>query len=87
VNWIGEIGVRPEATRITREQPASGVRSVCGVVESSTFLGNCFHVQAKLLSGETVIAEVVRLEHTFKPGDRVHMWWQPCDELQTVAEA
>jgi spermidine/putrescine transport system ATP-binding protein len=86
VNWIGDIGVRPEATHITRNQPASGVRCVTGVVENSTFLGNCFHVQAKLTSGEVVIAEVSRLDHVFKPGEPVHMWWRPGDEMR-AAEA
>jgi ABC-type Fe3+/spermidine/putrescine transport system ATPase subunit len=87
VNWIGEIGVRPEATRITREQPGDGVRSVRGVVENSTFLGNYFHVHAKLSSGERVIAEVPRLEKPFAPGEPVNMWWQPGDEMRAAAEA
>ena len=87
VNWIGDIGVRPEATRITRVQPASGVRSVTGVVENATFLGNCFHVHAKLSSGETVIVEVSCLDDAFKPGEPVHMWWQPGDEMRAAAEA
>ena len=81
VNWIGEVGVRPEATRITREQPRSGVPSVRGVVENATFLGSCFHVHAKLSSGEVVVAEVSRLEPPFQPGEPVHMWWQPSDEM------
>jgi ABC-type Fe3+/spermidine/putrescine transport system ATPase subunit len=87
VNWIGDIGVRPEATRITRDQPASGVRSVRGVVENSTFLGNYFHVHAKLSSGETVIAEVSRIEQPFQPGESVSMWWHPADEMRTAAES
>jgi ABC-type Fe3+/spermidine/putrescine transport system ATPase subunit len=87
VNWIGEIGVRPEATRITRNRPASGVCSVIGVVENSTFLGNCFHVQAKLTSGETVVAEVSRLDQVFVPGESVHMWWQPGDEMRAAADS
>jgi ABC-type Fe3+/spermidine/putrescine transport system ATPase subunit len=86
VNWIGDVGVRPEATRMTRDQPASGVRWVSGVVENTTFLGNCVHVQAKLTSGEVVVAEVSRLDHVFKAGESVHMWWQPGDEMR-AAEA
>lgn len=81
VNWIGKVGVRPEATRITREQPGVGVPSVRGVVENATFLGSYFHVHAKLASGEVVVAEVSRLEPPFRPGEPVHMWWQPGDEM------
>jgi spermidine/putrescine transport system ATP-binding protein len=87
VNWIGDIGVRPESTHITRDRPASGVRCVSAVVENSTFLGNCFHVQAKLTSGEIVVAEIPRLGDAFKPGEPVHMWWQPGDEMRAAAEA
>src|SRR5688572_14396463 len=81
VNWIGEVGVRPEATRITRERPRPGVPSVSGVVENATFLGSYVHVQARLSSGEVVVAEVSRLEPPFQPGEPVHMWWQPGDEM------
>jgi ABC-type Fe3+/spermidine/putrescine transport system ATPase subunit len=81
VNWIGEVGVRPEATRITRERPHSGVPSVSGIVENATFLGNYVHVQARLSSGEIVVAEVSRLDAPFRPGESVHMWWQPGDEM------
>jgi ABC-type Fe3+/spermidine/putrescine transport system ATPase subunit len=87
VNWIGNIGVRPEATRISRELPVSNVRSVHGVVETATFLGNYFHVHAKLASGETVVAEVSRLEPGFHPGEPVHMWWHPRDEMRAPAES
>jgi ABC-type Fe3+/spermidine/putrescine transport system ATPase subunit len=85
VNWIGDVGVRPEATRITREQPP-GVPSVCGVVENSTFLGSCLHVHAKLSSGEVVVAEVPRQEAEFRPGERVHMSWKPADEMHALLE-
>jgi ABC-type Fe3+/spermidine/putrescine transport system ATPase subunit len=81
VNWIGEVGVRPEATRITRERPNPGVPTVSGVVENATFLGRFVHVQARLSSGQVVVAEVSRLEPPFQPGEPVHMWWQPGDEM------
>jgi ABC-type Fe3+/spermidine/putrescine transport system ATPase subunit len=81
VNWIGEVGVRPEAMRITREPPRTGVPSVSGVVENATFLGSYVHVQARLSSGQVVVAEVSRLELGFQPGEPVHMWWQPGDEM------
>src|SRR3984893_10525626 len=57
INWIGEIGVRPEATRITKLQREQA-RSRPATVVQSTFLGNCVHVEARLTGGETVVAEV-----------------------------
>jgi spermidine/putrescine transport system ATP-binding protein len=80
VNWLGAIGVRPEATRVSRE--ASGANSRPAVVQGSTFLGSSVHVEAKLASGETVISEMSRLNEAFKPGDKVHVWWRPDDELR-----
>jgi spermidine/putrescine transport system ATP-binding protein len=81
VNWVGDIGVRPEATRLSRE--TNGGRSA--VVSSTMFLGSSVHVEAKLASGETVISEMSRLEQTFKPGEEVHVWWHPADELRPAS--
>jgi ABC-type Fe3+/spermidine/putrescine transport system ATPase subunit len=81
VNWIRGIGVRPESTRISRQPPIPGAHTVAAVVESSTFLGSCLHIKARLPGGETMIAEVVRHEADFHSGERVHMWWHPQDEL------
>ena len=85
VNWIGAIGVRPEATRISRTQPDSGQRSAQAVVQGATFLGSTIQVETRLLSGETVISEVSRLDQTFVTGENVHVWWQPADELQNAS--
>jgi ABC-type Fe3+/spermidine/putrescine transport system ATPase subunit len=38
INWFGEAGVRPESTRLSREEPPGDPRRRC-VVESSLFLG------------------------------------------------
>jgi ABC-type Fe3+/spermidine/putrescine transport system ATPase subunit len=84
VNWIDGVGVRPEATRITREQPRAGVPAVRATVENSTFLGSCCQIHAKLASGQVLVAEVSRLEQPFQPGEPVHMWWQPADEMRTA---
>jgi spermidine/putrescine transport system ATP-binding protein len=81
VNWVGDIGVRPEATRLSREaREAKGGRQA--VVSSTMFLGSSVHVEAKLASGETVVSEMSRLEETFQPGENVHVWWHPADELR-----
>jgi len=86
VNWVGSAAVRPELTRITRDPPFPGVRGVNGVVESSTFLGNCLHIAARLPSGDKVIAEVARADSDFQTGEPVHLWWHAQDELPGLSE-
>ena len=82
MNWIGDIGVRPEATRITKSRPPedAGVRPA--IVGQSTFLGNCVHIEARLSDGQVVVAEVSRLAESFSAGDSVQVWWEPRDELR-----
>ena len=48
----------------------------------SSFLGNYVHVEAKLENGEIILAELSRLNGTVAPGDQVHLWWEPTDELR-----
>jgi spermidine/putrescine transport system ATP-binding protein len=87
VNWIGGVGVRPEATRISRDVPNHGARSIEAQVDSLMFLGNCFHVEARLADGQSVIAEVPRHEGPYSAGERVHMWWNPSDEMPLPSDA
>lgn len=81
MNWIGDIGVRPEATRISRAAPGNHARAFTATVTQSTFLGNCIHVEARLRDGQIVVAEISRLIEMFAPGDSVFAWWEPGDEL------
>jgi ABC-type Fe3+/spermidine/putrescine transport system ATPase subunit len=81
VNWINGAGVRPEATRISHTPPDGGARWRAAQVEHTLFLGNCLHVEARLDSGEKVVAEVSRLNGAFRPGERVHVWWDGRDEM------
>lgn len=81
VNWIGDVGVRPEAMRIAREPSANGHRSRPATILHSTFLGNCVHVDTRLEDGEPAMVEISRLGETFAPGEQVHLWWEPRDEL------
>jgi ABC-type Fe3+/spermidine/putrescine transport system ATPase subunit len=81
VNWVNGSGVRPEVTRVSREQPAGTVRAFPAQVLSTMYLGNCVHVEGQLTNGERVIAEVPPCEATYRQGDDVHMWWDPRDEL------
>jgi ABC-type Fe3+/spermidine/putrescine transport system ATPase subunit len=79
MNWIGSVGLRPEVTRVAA-QPTDG--SVPATVVDSVFLGNCVHVQLRLASGETVVAETSRQDAAFRAGDTVHVWWRAEDELR-----
>jgi ABC-type Fe3+/spermidine/putrescine transport system ATPase subunit len=86
VNWIDGVGVRPETTRITRERPDAGVRPLAATVTNSVFLGNCIHVESLLPDGQTVLAEISRNDGTFRSGDKVHVWWNPADEIRLPPE-
>jgi ABC-type Fe3+/spermidine/putrescine transport system ATPase subunit len=84
VNWINGVGVRPEATRLSHHRPngdCPGARVLPGRVAGATFLGDCIHVEARLESGESLIAQVSRLNGQFRAGDSVHVWWHPGDEI------
>jgi ABC-type Fe3+/spermidine/putrescine transport system ATPase subunit len=80
INWVGPIGVRPEATRLAARAPDGGVPAMPATVENTVFLGNSVHVEVRLDSGERATAEVSRLEKIFGRGERVHVWWRPEDE-------
>ena len=82
LNWIGGVGVRPEATRVSREIPSFQESSLAAKVVQCTFLGNCIHVEARLDSGQTIVAEISRLGETFAAGEDVRVWWLPADELK-----
>jgi len=81
VNWIDGTGLRPEATRVARQAPGGKVRSRPATVTGCVFLGNCVHLEARLATGETVTAEVSRLDEVFEAGQAVEVWWRPCDEM------
>jgi ABC-type Fe3+/spermidine/putrescine transport system ATPase subunit len=87
MNWIDGIGVRPEATRLAREIPNNGARCRPARIENAVFLGNCFHIEARLATGELATAEIRGSEYAFTAGDPVHVWWQPTDELILPREA
>lgn len=81
MNWVNGIGIRPESTRVARTAPEGPARSRPGRVEDTVFLGNCIHVQTRLVNGELAVAEVQRGQELFSVGDPVHVWWHPGDEL------
>jgi len=81
INWFGGAGVRPESTRVSREQP-DGVPGRRGSVESLLFLGNCIHLNAKLDDGARAVAELSREENDFREGEPVWIHWRACDEMR-----
>ena len=86
MNWYEGAGIRPESTRISRDAPNSGVRSLPATVRNAVFLGNCFHIETQLPGGETIVSEVQRTCDAFAPGDDVHVWWHAADELRFPQE-
>jgi ABC-type Fe3+/spermidine/putrescine transport system ATPase subunit len=78
VNWVGNAGVRPEATRVVRAGAEEGLP---GVVTDVVFLGDCVQVLVRLSTGEDVVAQVVRSGGRFEPGDAVEVSWDTGDEM------
>lgn len=81
VNWIDGVGVRPEATRVALQPPPDGVRCRAATVVSSLYLGNCVQVETQLEAGLKAVAEAPHAEAAWQPGQRVHIWWRPEDEI------
>lgn len=81
VNWVGGVGVRPEVLHVSREHPANGARFVSGRVAATTFLGDCVHLETRLDTGESVIAQLARNAAAFQPNETVNVWWHPGDEI------
>ena len=81
VNWIGDVGVRPESTRIARQAPGGGARTLHSQVTGSTFLGHRVVVETLSPEGQRVSAEVAGNENGYQAGESVHVWWRPEDEM------
>jgi spermidine/putrescine transport system ATP-binding protein len=82
MNWINGCGVRPEATRLSRQFPQNAARARRGAVGHSTFLGAHTHIEVKLEGGEAVVAQTSPADGAFHAGEAVHVWWDPDDELR-----
>jgi len=81
VNWVNGAGVRPEFTHISRRPPTNGARTVQAHVETSAFLGDCFHVHTRTGDGVVLTVQVDHHEEQYSTGDSVHIWWHAQDEL------
>ena len=82
VNWIGGIGVRPEAVRIVRCGDARSGDGCRGVVTGSVFLGECIQVLVRLSSGEDAVARIERQAAGFQRGEEVYLSWSATDEMK-----
>ncbi len=81
MNWIDDIGVRPEAIRVSHSAPP-GVASRCGTVTRSTFLGSSVQAEVQLESGDRVLAQMPVDGNIFAEGELVHIFWNSLDELR-----
>ncbi len=79
MNWIGSMGVRPEAVRVSRHEDG---QRCSAKVQHTLFLGNCVHVVMRLASGEEVTAELPPGEAEFAPGEGVQVSWSSADEMR-----
>ncbi len=85
VNWIGPVGVRPESIRVMHER--NGDRGAAAKVVRTVFLGASNQIEAELVSGERVEAEVDATEAEFAVGDSVWLGWNADAELPLPEEA
>ena len=81
VNWIGGVGVRPEAMRLARARPGNGYCCRAATVLQSVFLGAVLQVQVRLEDGAAATAESPRSAETFQPGEAVYAYWSQADEM------
>ena len=82
VNWIGDVGIRPEATKIVEHAEDGRPRTVVARVIESVFLGDRVQVLVKLANGEQAVAQVNRGSTTFQPGQSVQICWDAADEMK-----
>jgi ABC-type Fe3+/spermidine/putrescine transport system ATPase subunit len=75
------VGVRPEATRVSRNLSEAGERSVPATVAHTIFLGGIVQVHAQLASGEAIVASVPRQEDSYQPGESVLISWHASEEI------
>ena len=82
MNWIGGVGLRPEAIQVSGE---AGTASRLAVVVGCVFLGPVVHVELRLESGEMCVAQIPNGASGFHPGQSVHVAWNDADELRFPA--
>ncbi len=83
INWIGEIGVRPEAVRIARA-PDDNKKCVLAVIEGTTFLGAVTHVTAHIGEGSIAVVQLPGNGEVYRAGETVYLSWDGADELRDL---
>jgi ABC-type Fe3+/spermidine/putrescine transport system ATPase subunit len=88
MNWIGDVGVRPEAMRIAVTPPPADARIaavVTATVTDTAFLGPIAHVTARLDSGSIAMVQVPSSDVPFRPGESAYLYWNTSDELRGLS--
>ena len=88
MNWIGDVGVRPEAMRLALTRPPADARIatvIPATVSDTAFLGPIAHVTARLANGSTAMVQVPSSDAPFRPGDSVYLSWNSSDELHGLS--
>jgi ABC-type Fe3+/spermidine/putrescine transport system ATPase subunit len=81
VNWMNGVGVRPEATRISRQPLDSSARCLPATVAHTVFLGGTVQIHARLDGGEIVMASVARQDDSFQTGEAIFISWRTAEEI------
>ncbi|WP_180541722.1 ABC transporter ATP-binding protein [Nevskia soli] len=84
MNWIGDIGIRPEFLRVSTNGEGRRAR-----VTGSAFLGNLVQLHLLLETGENIMAEILGAapEGQLNPSDEVRVGWSTQDEIRVPAPA
>jgi hypothetical protein len=84
MNWIGDIGIRPEFLRVSTNGEGRRAR-----VTGSAFLGNLVQLHLQLETGENIMAEMLGAapEGQLNPSDEVRVGWSTQDEIRVPAPA
>ncbi len=83
MNWIGDIGVRPECVRISKNgSSASNETTVAATVGETSFLGPIAHVTARLDNGSVATVQVPSGDAPFQSGESIRLCWNASDELR-----
>jgi ABC-type Fe3+/spermidine/putrescine transport system ATPase subunit len=81
MNWIGGVGVRPEAIRIARVADATGRKAT---VDGTAFLGPTAHISTTLEDGTKVKVQIPSSDCPYQAGESVHLCWNAADELRDL---
>jgi ABC-type Fe3+/spermidine/putrescine transport system ATPase subunit len=78
MNWVDDVGIRPECVRVSREAASTGR---AGIIASSAFLGPHRLLTIQMVGGGFVTAQTTA-RAPFADGEAVQVCWDPADELR-----